>query len=30
VDEKQRVEIPVWAGVLAIAGGVLILVIDRK
>jgi hypothetical protein len=30
VDEKQRVEIPVWAGVLAIVGGVLVLVADRK
>jgi hypothetical protein len=30
VDEKQRVEVPVWAGVIAIAGGVVLLVADRK
>jgi hypothetical protein len=30
VDEKQRVDIPVWAGVIAIAGGVVLLVADGK
>jgi hypothetical protein len=30
VDEKQRVDVPVWAGVIAIAGGVVLLVADRK
>ncbi|HEV7499404.1 MAG TPA: hypothetical protein VGQ33_05335 [Vicinamibacteria bacterium] len=30
VDEKERVDVPVWAGVLAIAGGVVLLVADRK
>ena len=25
VDEKKRVEIPVWAGVAAVAGGVVLL-----
>ncbi len=30
VDEKKRVEIPVWAGVIAVAGGVLLLLGDRK
>jgi hypothetical protein len=30
VDEKKRVDIPVWAGVIAVAGGVLLLVADRR
>jgi hypothetical protein len=28
VDEKKRVEIPVWAGVVAVAGGVVLLLAD--
>jgi hypothetical protein len=30
VDEKERVDVPVWARLLAIAGGVVLLVADRK
>ena len=30
VDEKERVSIPTWAGALAIAGGVVLLLADRK
>jgi hypothetical protein len=32
VDEKKRVDIPVWAGVIAVAGGVVLLLAgpDRK
>ena len=30
VDEKERVNIPVWAGAIAIAGGVVLLLADRK
>jgi len=30
VDEKKEVDIPVWAGVLAVAGGVVLLVADRR
>ncbi len=30
VSEKERVNIPNWLGVGAIAGGVLLLVIDRR
>ena len=30
VDEKKRVDIPVWAGVVAVAGGVVLLVADRR
>ena len=30
VDEKERVSIPAWAGALAIAGGVALLLADRK
>lgn len=30
VDEKERVSIPVWAGALAVAGGVVLLLADRK
>jgi hypothetical protein len=30
VDEKKRVDIPVWAGVIAVAGGVVLLVADRR
>lgn len=30
VDEKERVDIPVWAGALAVAGGVVLLLADRK
>jgi len=30
VDEKKRVDIPVWAGVVAIAGGVVLLVADQR
>jgi hypothetical protein len=30
VDEKEHVSIPVWAGAIAIAGGVVLLLSDRK
>ena len=30
VDEKEHVNIPVWAGAIAIAGGVILLIADRK
>jgi uncharacterized membrane protein YdcZ (DUF606 family) len=30
VDEKQRVDVPVWAGVIAVAGGLVLIVADRK
>jgi hypothetical protein len=30
VDEKERVDIPVWAGAIAVAGGVVLLLSDRK
>ena len=30
VAEKERVNIPLWAGLVAIAGGVLLLVSSRK
>ena len=30
VDEKKRVDVPVWAGAIAIAGGVVLLLADRK
>jgi hypothetical protein len=30
VDEKEHVSIPVWAGAIAIAGGVFLLIADRK
>ena len=30
VDEKEHVSIPVWAGAIAVAGGVVLLLIDRK
>lgn len=30
VDEKRRVDVPVWAGVIAVAGGLVLLVADRK
>jgi hypothetical protein len=30
VDEKKRVDIPTWAGAVAVAGGVLLLVADRR
>jgi drug/metabolite transporter (DMT)-like permease len=30
VEEKERVRIPVWAGAIAIAGGVVLLIADRK
>jgi hypothetical protein len=30
VDEKEHVNIPVWAGAIAIAGGVVLLIADRK
>lgn len=30
VDEKEQVQIPAWAGVIAIAGGVVLLLSDRK
>lgn len=30
VDEEQRVNIPLWVGICAIAGGVLLLVTSRK
>ena len=30
VAEKERVNIPLWAGLVAIAGGVLLLVTSRK
>ena len=30
VDEKERVSIPTWAGALAVGGGVILLLADRK
>jgi hypothetical protein len=30
VNEKQRVNIPLWMGIAAIAGGVLLLATSRK
>jgi hypothetical protein len=30
VDEKEHVSIPVWAGAIAVAGGVVLLLSDRK
>ena len=30
VAEKERVNIPLWAGLVAVAGGVLLLVTSRK
>jgi hypothetical protein len=30
VDEKENVSIPAWAGAIAIAGGVVLLIADRK
>jgi drug/metabolite transporter (DMT)-like permease len=30
VQEKERVNIPLWAGVAAIVGGVLLLAVPRK
>jgi hypothetical protein len=30
VDEKKQVDIPVWVGVIAVAGGVVLLVSDRR
>ncbi len=30
VNEKQRVNIPLWAGIAAIAGGLVLLVTARK
>ena len=30
VDEKKRVDVPVWAGVIAIAGGVVLLLGDGR
>ena len=30
VEEKERVDLPVWAGALAIAGGAFLLIADRK
>jgi hypothetical protein len=30
VDEKEHVSIPVWAGAIAVAGGVALLLSDRK
>jgi len=30
VDEKEHINIPVWAGAIAIAGGVVLLIADRK
>lgn len=30
VDEREHVSIPVWAGAIAIAGGVVLLIADRK
>jgi hypothetical protein len=30
VDEKKRVDIPTWAGVAAVAGGVILLVAGRQ
>jgi hypothetical protein len=30
VDEKKRVDVPVWAGAIAVAGGVVLLIADRK
>jgi len=30
LDEKKRVDIPVWAGVIAVAGGVVLLLSDVR
>lgn len=30
VEEKERVNVPVWAGAAAVVTGVLLLVLDRK
>lgn len=30
VEEKERVNIPAWAGAAAVVGGVLLLVLDRR
>lgn len=30
VEEKERVNVPAWAGAAAVVGGVLLLVLDRK
>ena len=30
VDEKERVSIPVWAGAIAVAGGVVLLLSDHQ
>jgi drug/metabolite transporter (DMT)-like permease len=30
VEEKERVNLPVWAGAAAVVGGILLLVLDRK
>ena len=30
VDEKERVDVPVWAGVIALAGGLVLILADRK
>jgi drug/metabolite transporter (DMT)-like permease len=29
-EEKERINIPTWAGAAAVVGGVLLLVLDRK
>jgi drug/metabolite transporter (DMT)-like permease len=30
VEEKERVNLPVWAGAAAVIGGILLLVLDRR
>lgn len=30
IEEKERVNVPVWAGAAAVVTGVLLLVLDRK
>ena len=30
VEEKERVNVPVWAGAVAVVAGALLLVLDRK
>jgi drug/metabolite transporter (DMT)-like permease len=30
VEEKERVNLPVWAGAAAVVGGILLLVLDRR
>lgn len=29
-EEKERIDVPTWAGAVAVVGGILLLVLDRK